>query len=93
MNVQLSPRLEAIVQEKIDSGDYSDASEVVEEALLMMQEQDRRAQQLHDSVAKAVAQIERGESVELTPEHMDRIMERAIENARTGKPVKDDVKP
>ncbi|MGH2561756.1 MAG: type II toxin-antitoxin system ParD family antitoxin [Thermomicrobiales bacterium] len=93
MNVRLSPSLEAMIQEKVESGDYSDASEVVEEALRFMEEQDRRTRHLKASVAEGFAQIERGESVELTPEHMERIMQRAAENARVGKSVKDDVTP
>jgi antitoxin ParD1/3/4 len=93
MNVQISPSLEKLIQEKVESGGYSDASEVVEEALRIMDEQDRRARHLRDSVAAGFAQIERGEGIELTPERMEHIMQRAVERSRMGKPVKDDVKP
>ncbi|MEM0996131.1 MAG: type II toxin-antitoxin system ParD family antitoxin [Bacteroidota bacterium] len=33
MNVSLTPKLEALIKEKVDSGMYSNASEVVREAL------------------------------------------------------------
>ena len=41
MNVNLTPQLEALVRQKVASGLYSSASEVVREALRLMEEQDR----------------------------------------------------
>ena len=41
MNVNLSPQLEELVRSKVASGLYTSASEVVREALRMMEEQDR----------------------------------------------------
>lgn len=41
MNVSLTPELERLVQQKVDSGMYQTASEVVREALRLLGEQDR----------------------------------------------------
>lgn len=41
MNVNLTPQLEEMVREKVNSGLYTSASEVVREALRLMDEQDR----------------------------------------------------
>ena len=41
MNVNLSPQLEDLVRQKVASGLYTSASEVVREALRLMDEQDR----------------------------------------------------
>ncbi|MBM9538792.1 type II toxin-antitoxin system ParD family antitoxin [Desulfobulbus alkaliphilus] len=41
MNVNLTPQLENLVRQKVASGLYSSASEVVREALRLMEEQDR----------------------------------------------------
>ena len=41
MNVNLTPQLEEMVRQKVNSGLYSSASEVVREALRLMDEQDR----------------------------------------------------
>jgi antitoxin ParD1/3/4 len=41
MNVNLTPQLEDLVREKVESGMYTSASEVVREALRLLQEQDR----------------------------------------------------
>ena len=44
MNVNLTPQLEELVRAKVDSGMYTSASEVVREALRLMDEQDRLRQ-------------------------------------------------
>jgi len=41
MNVNLSPQLEAMVKAKVASGRYTSASEVVREALRLMEQQDQ----------------------------------------------------
>lgn len=41
MNINLTPQLEAMVRQKVTSGMYSSASEVVREALRLMEAQDR----------------------------------------------------
>jgi antitoxin ParD1/3/4 len=41
MNVNLTPQLEDLVRQKVASGRYTSASEVVREALRLMQEQDQ----------------------------------------------------
>lgn len=41
MNVNLTPQLEALVRAKVSSGLYTSASEVVREALRLLQEQDQ----------------------------------------------------
>ena len=41
MNVNLTPHLESLIKQKVASGLYNSASEVVREALRLMEEQDR----------------------------------------------------
>lgn len=41
MNINLTPQLEELVREKVSSGLYNSASEVVREALRLMEAQDR----------------------------------------------------
>lgn len=59
MNVNLTPQLEELVRSKVASGLYASASEVVREALRLMDEQDRlreaKRQQLRDDVRQGLA--------------------------------------
>jgi len=41
MNVSLTPVLEKLIQKKVKSGAYNNASEVVREALRLLEEQDK----------------------------------------------------
>ena len=69
MNVSLTQELEAIVQEKVRSGMYASASEVIREALRLLQERERiqrlRLDDLRREITVGVAQAERGDVADL----------------------------
>ena len=63
MNVNLTPQLEELVRSKVHSGMYTSASEVVREALRLMDEQDRLRKARLDELTRDVRQgIESGPS-------------------------------
>ncbi|MGH2560926.1 MAG: type II toxin-antitoxin system ParD family antitoxin [Thermomicrobiales bacterium] len=93
MNVSLTPRLESMVRHKVETGRYNNASEVVREALRLMEERDRRLQWLRAEIAIGDEQVARGELIDFTPERLEQIKRDARENAGSGKPIKDAVKP
>ena len=68
MNVSLTPELERFVQEKVHSGRYTSASEVVREALRLLEEHEKvRAAQLaefREESARRLASLERGEGID-----------------------------
>jgi antitoxin ParD1/3/4 len=68
MNVSLTPELEKFVAAKVDSGRYTSASEVVREALRLLEEHDRsRASQIaafNKELSHRLASLDRGESVD-----------------------------
>ena len=66
ININLTPQLEAMVRDKVAGGLYGSASEVVREALRLMQEQDQlRAIKLGQLRADIRAGIESGSAGEL----------------------------
>jgi len=68
MNVSLTPELDNFVAGKVESGRYNSASEVVREALRLLEEHDRaRAAQLaafNQELGARLASLDRGEYVE-----------------------------
>jgi len=68
MNVSLTPELERFVQEKVHSGRYTSASEVVREALRLLEEHEKvRAAQLaefREETDRRLASLERGEGID-----------------------------
>ena len=61
MNVSLTPELERLVNEKVESGLYQTASEVVREALRLLKERDQAREQLRADVQAGFDQLARGE--------------------------------
>jgi len=68
MNVSLTPELERFVSAKVLSGRYNSASEVVREALRLLEEHDAaRASQLaefNEELGRRLASLDRGETVD-----------------------------
>lgn len=93
MVIQLSPRLEEKIAELIASGHFSDADEVVGEAIDLLQYREEHLQWLRDEVQKGLEQADRGELVPYSPDFMRRLQREANERSRLGLPVKDVVKP
>ena len=61
MNVSLTPELERVVNEKVESGMYQTASEVVREALRLLKERDEARAHLRADVQAGFDQLARGE--------------------------------
>ena len=68
MNVSLTPQLEKFVSAKVESGRYNSASEVVREALRLLEEHDSaRAAQLaefNEELGRRLTSLDRGETVD-----------------------------
>lgn len=66
MNVSLTPELEALIQERVRSGRYTSASEVVREALRLLEDRDElrrlRMAELRTKVAAGLDSLDRGQA-------------------------------
>ena len=65
MNISLTPALEKMVQDKVASGLYNSASEVIREALRLLSEYDdiqrRRIKELNRDIQEGLDCVTRGE--------------------------------
>ena len=68
MNVHLTPELEQLVHKKVESGRYNSASEVVREALRLMEHKDElrsiQIRELRNRIDKGLSEAGRGETVD-----------------------------
>jgi antitoxin ParD1/3/4 len=64
MNVSLTPELEKLVNDEIESGQYKSASEVVREGLRLVRLRREKLAALRKELAIGLDQLDRGESVE-----------------------------
>jgi antitoxin ParD1/3/4 len=67
MNVSLTPELEKLVNEKVRTGLYNSASEVIREALRLLHERDQISRQELEAVRakinRGLEQLDRGEGI------------------------------
>lgn len=79
MNVSLTPELERLVQEKVASGLYNSASEVIREALRLLNERDQlrqiRLEELRKEIAIGIEELERGEFTEYDEDSLGELFE------------------
>jgi antitoxin ParD1/3/4 len=84
MNVSLTPELEQFVQAKVESGRYNSASEVVREALRLLEDHEQaRATQLaefNQELRRRLASLDSGERVD--PAKVQSCLKRKSEGRR-----------
>lgn len=71
LNVNLTPHFETMIKQKVASGLYTSASEVVREALRLMEEQDRlravKLEQLRQDIREGLSS---GDATSFNPEQI-----------------------
>jgi len=87
MHVNLSPEMEGYIKEKVGSGFYSNATEVIRDAIRRMQSEEARLLAFRTAVDLGNAQIEKGQGIAYTPEVSQDILREARARAKSGKPV------
>lgn len=93
MHINLSPEMEVYLQNKVGTGLYSNASEVVRDAIRRMWEEDEKLKALRFAVRAGDEQLERGEGLTYTKDRLEAITARAFANARDAEKVSPDVMP
>jgi Arc/MetJ-type ribon-helix-helix transcriptional regulator len=89
MQITLPAEAQAIIEREIESGRYATREEVIVDALKHL---DDVPYVDDDLLVTAREQADRGEVRPLTEELMQELSVRARDNARLGKPIRDDVK-
>ena len=61
MNIQLKPEQGKFIQEKIASGEYSNANEVISQAFKLLEARERKIKELKAKIAIGTEQIAKGQ--------------------------------
>ncbi|MEQ9367632.1 MAG: type II toxin-antitoxin system ParD family antitoxin [Coleofasciculus chthonoplastes F3-SA18-01] len=68
MNITFKPEEERLIQERLKSGKYGSAYEVIVEALRLLEERDKQykkwLEETREKVAVGMAQLDRGEGID-----------------------------
>lgn len=91
MNISLTPELERYIAQKVESGTYQTASEVVREALRLLIEQDQlqqmKLQELRREVQKGIDSLAGGRG-KSAADVLDKLKRRSDERLRKSKAKK-----
>ncbi len=83
MNVSLTPDLEELVRRKVDSGAYRSATDVVRDALELLEKRDARTlDSLRQGTQHAVDQIEGGEFTEYEADRLTELFDKVAAEGR-----------
>ncbi len=93
MHVNLSPEMEGFIKNKVTSGFYGNATEVIRDAIRRMQAEENRFAAWQGAVKKGDDQLDRGEGAVYTPEILNDITQSAIGAIHSGLPMDADVLP
>lgn len=87
MHINLSSEMEGYIKQKVASGFYGNATEVIRDAIRRMSAEEVRAAAWRSAIAKGDAQLDRGEGAFYTPELMENITQSAIAAMHSGQAI------
>jgi antitoxin ParD1/3/4 len=93
MTIQIPADLEASIRQKVERGDFPDVSEVIREALRLLDEHERQIAQLRAKLQPGLDQLDRGEGVLFTPDLVTQMRHDAEERFHRGERPNPDVVP
>jgi antitoxin ParD1/3/4 len=71
MTVEIPPDLQQFVHQVIDNGSFKSETEVVGQALRLLQQRQRKIEDLRREIQPALDELDRGEGIELDEEGLD----------------------
>ncbi|MEJ7139252.1 type II toxin-antitoxin system ParD family antitoxin [Amphibiibacter pelophylacis] len=93
LHLNLSPEMEGFVREKVRTGFYGNATEVIRDALRRMQAEDARLTAWRAAIQAGDNELDRGEGIAWTPRLMDDLTRIALDATQQGRPMDPDVLP
>lgn len=93
MHVNLSPEMEGFIKNKVATGFYGNATEVIRDAIRRMQAEEGRVAAWQAAIKLGDDQLDRGEGVAYTADALKDITQNAIGAMHSDKPMDPDVLP
>ena len=84
MVIQVSPKVEAKIEELIASGRFVDAGDVIDKAVQLLEEHERKLVRFRGLLAEGEEDERNGNLIELTPARWEEIKESARRRALAG---------
>ena len=81
LNVSIPDSLKSFVEQQVETGTYTSASEVVRDGLILLQENEKRLAELREAIRIG---IESGDGILLDDISVEEIAQRGMERLRAG---------
>jgi antitoxin ParD1/3/4 len=85
--------MEGFIKQKVASGSYGNATDVISDAIRRMQAEEARASAWRAAIAIGDAELDRGEGIPYTSDTLNDITRIAIEEMHSGRPMDKDALP
>ncbi len=82
MNISLTPELDQLVIDKVNSGMYQTSSEVIREGLRLLKERDRQLESLRNDIREGFDAVDRGEFTDYDALNVKELAERVKARGR-----------
>jgi putative addiction module CopG family antidote len=96
MMIHLPAHLRSFIKREVASGRYETESQVIEDALARFADEAEPefepTMTVAEAIAEPLAQMERGEVIEMTDELWEEILRQSERDAARGVPVRDEIK-
>ena len=86
MHIRFANVDDDFIKAEVQSGFYTNETELVRDAVRRMREEKERAKRFQEAVAKGIQAVERGETVAFTQDLLQEIKQEAIRKAQNGEP-------
>lgn len=93
MHINLSEEMENFVRDKVSTGMYGNATEVIRDAVRRMQAEDARMAAWTAAIRVGDEQLMAGKGVEYTPDSLKKLRGKAAKAVASRKPLDSDVLP
>lgn len=87
MNINFANQDESFIKSKVTQGYYSNATELVRDAVRKMREEEERRARFLAAVKIGEEQLKKGKTIPFSDELMDEIEKTAVDNAAQRRPI------
>lgn len=93
MHINLSPEMENFIKNRVSSGFYGNATEVIRDAIRRMQAEEIRTSAWEAALKVGSDQLDRGEGILYSGAELEDITRCAISAMHSDQPIDPDVRP
>ncbi|MEK6745502.1 MAG: type II toxin-antitoxin system ParD family antitoxin [Pseudomonadota bacterium] len=93
IHINLSPEMEGFIKNKVASGFYGNATEVIRDAIRRMQSEEERATAWKNAIKQGDNELNAGKGIEYNAQTLEDVTRNAITSTHSKKPIDPDVLP